>query len=324
MTELDKSTEPIAKQRSLPTRSLRAMSLPTLQTTSSSSCHSYSKGTLPTPVRTHTFPNPPPQSPHPSPLTYPDLPPDPKRWTSSNVAVYLAYCLRLYPPAVIQDLTRYVQEDTSLNGRRFLRLKEENLRLMGFNERWVKLIMTGVKALRRESLTQKILVNGSNSNGIMEEPLEEEFAAEEYFEGDGETTASTPSSLDDVFSETITSTDHSSISQMEQVNRKELNKSFNVSLSSPFLTAEDKEFICQELAKLGESFKASLASSPSLSTYSKSSFSSSNQQEAESVSSVNDCTAAPVGNTRSYGNGIVHGAIFGGMIVLACMKIFSR
>jgi len=116
------------------------------------------------------IPSPPP-TPKNDPTVYPKLPNDPKTWTSDHVAQYLTYCLRLYPPAIIRDLTRYVSEEHTLTGKRFMRLKEENLRRMNFNERWVKLIMMGVKALRRQSLKDKIL--GGQYDKIVEEDIED-------------------------------------------------------------------------------------------------------------------------------------------------------
>src|SRR6266498_595941 len=102
-----------------------------------------------------------------------NLPSDPKKWSSSHVASYLTYCLRFYPPIIISDLVRYVEEDTTLTGRKFLRLKEEQLKQMNFNERWIKLIMIGIKELRREHLKGKILLNGGDI--INEEPDEMEI-----------------------------------------------------------------------------------------------------------------------------------------------------
>src|SRR3954451_10065915 len=96
------------------------------------------------------------------PASYPDLPSDPKRWSSSHVATYLTYCLRLYPSSIVSDLSRHVKEDSSLTGKKFLRLKEDQLRQMNFNERWIKLLMVGVKMLRREHLKDKILLNGGD------------------------------------------------------------------------------------------------------------------------------------------------------------------
>lgn len=60
-----------------------------------------------------------------------------------------------------------------------MRLKEENLRHMGFNERWVKLIMMGVKALRRQSLKDKILGINSDCKDIVEEDEIEDLEDED-------------------------------------------------------------------------------------------------------------------------------------------------
>ncbi|CAG8467260.1 6868_t:CDS:2 [Paraglomus brasilianum] len=125
-----------------------------------------------------------PPTPKNDPTVYPELPSDPKTWTSDHVALYLTYCLRLYPPAIIRDLTRYVSEEHTLTGKRFMRLKEENLRHMGFNERWIKLIMMGVKALRRQSLKDKILGNNGDYKDIVEEDEIEELEDEDMKSGD--------------------------------------------------------------------------------------------------------------------------------------------
>src|SRR6266496_2361753 len=107
------------------------------------------------------------KSPPLQPVYYPDLPSDPKRWSSSHVASYLTYCLRIYPPAIVSDLSRHVEEDVALTGKKFLRLKEEQLRQMNFNEGWIKLLMIGVKSLRRDHLKDKILLNGGDIAGGM-------------------------------------------------------------------------------------------------------------------------------------------------------------
>jgi len=60
-----------------------------------------------------------------------------------------------------------------------MRLKEENLRYMGFNERWIKLIMMGVKALRRQSLKDKILGNNGDCKDIVEEDEIEDLEDED-------------------------------------------------------------------------------------------------------------------------------------------------
>ena len=65
-----------------------------------------------------------------------------------------------------------------------MRLKEENLRHMGFNERWIKLIMMGVKALRRQSLKDKILGNNGDYKDIVEEDEIEELEDEDMKSGD--------------------------------------------------------------------------------------------------------------------------------------------
>jgi hypothetical protein len=98
-----------------------------------------------------------------------NLPSDPKNWSSKDVSEYLYRCLQssTYPPKVILELTNYIKKDTlNFNGRKFLRLKEEQLKLMRFDDddvdNWINLIMIGVKSLRREMLKEKILLKNNN------------------------------------------------------------------------------------------------------------------------------------------------------------------
>ncbi|CAJ0640462.1 23845_t:CDS:2 [Entrophospora sp. SA101] len=107
---------------------------------------------------------------------------NPKNWTSKHVSEYLYYCLQSsslsYPPKIISELTNYIKQDTTnFNGRKFLRLKEDQLKQMGFNNnssnddddddkenKWINLIMIGVKSLRRDMLKDKILLKNNNNN----------------------------------------------------------------------------------------------------------------------------------------------------------------
>ncbi|KAF9434144.1 hypothetical protein BGZ76_008502 [Entomortierella beljakovae] len=84
---------------------------------------------------------------------YPDLPTDVRSWTSSQVAEYLAYSLRLYPRAITEDLGRYVRQSANLNGSQFIDLREEELgKRMQINRKWRSMIMKAVGMLRRETI----------------------------------------------------------------------------------------------------------------------------------------------------------------------------
>ncbi|KAG0002139.1 hypothetical protein BGZ80_002962 [Entomortierella chlamydospora] len=83
---------------------------------------------------------------------YPDLPTDVRSWTSSHVAEYLGYSLRLYPRAITEDLGRYVRQSANLNGSHFLDLREEDLERMQINLKWRSMIMKAVGMLRRETI----------------------------------------------------------------------------------------------------------------------------------------------------------------------------
>ncbi|CAG8453350.1 4288_t:CDS:2 [Acaulospora colombiana] len=102
-----------------------------------------------------------------------NLPPDPKNWTSTHVATYLHQCLRLHPPPFIAELMQFIQSDASLTGRKFLRLKDDQLRNSGYEDQWIESVMLGVKSLRRNQLKEKILLrNDKFFEGEFEE-LEE-------------------------------------------------------------------------------------------------------------------------------------------------------
>ncbi|CAG8723957.1 9317_t:CDS:2 [Acaulospora morrowiae] len=98
-----------------------------------------------------------------------NLPPDPKNWSSTHVAAYLHQCLQLHPPSLINELLQFVQSDTSLTGRRFLRLKDDQLRNSGYDAQWIEFIMVGVKSLRREQLKEKILLKDDGKFKELEE-----------------------------------------------------------------------------------------------------------------------------------------------------------
>ncbi|KAF9110478.1 hypothetical protein BGX27_006302 [Mortierella sp. AM989] len=83
---------------------------------------------------------------------YPDLPTDVRSWTSSHVAEYLGYSLRLYPRAITEDLGRYVRQSANLSGSQFIDLCEEDLERMQINLKWRSMIMKAVGMLRRETI----------------------------------------------------------------------------------------------------------------------------------------------------------------------------
>ncbi|KAF9919122.1 hypothetical protein BX616_001173 [Lobosporangium transversale] len=83
---------------------------------------------------------------------YPDLPSDVRSWTSSHVAEYLAYTLRLYPRAITEDLGRYFRQSANLTGAQFIDLREEDLERMQINLKWRSMILKAVGMLRRETL----------------------------------------------------------------------------------------------------------------------------------------------------------------------------
>ncbi|CAG8558809.1 2918_t:CDS:2 [Dentiscutata erythropus] len=218
--------------------------------------------------------------------SYLDLPLDPKSWTPTQVATYLTYSLQLYPPETVSDLSRYVQNDLMLTGRRFLRLKEEHLKQFGFNESWTKLIMSSVKALRREQLREKILLKGY---GIVEES--EELGCEEFDMIDANEDCSSK----------ISPALNSSSNIMPN----------NVTFSD--LVAYDKELIRHELfkrdvIKLESDKKMDTSESFSISL----SFS-------RVLSNALEWAKKLFGRT-TYINGFAQGTVFGGIIVLAYMR----
>ncbi|PKY40651.1 hypothetical protein RhiirA4_394960 [Rhizophagus irregularis] len=189
-----------------------------------------------------SLPSPPPtlKSSPLQPVSYPDLPSDLKRWSSSHVASYLNYCLRIYPPAIVSDLSRHVEENVTLTGRKFLRLKEEQLRQMNFNEKWIKLVMVGVKNLRRDHLKDKILLNSSDITGMKISEESSEESSDEQF----------PSlSRNSSYSSTTVSSTSSFLNN-------DL-KDFLIP-TFPSLTSDDKKFIRQEFNKLKEFLKSDI------------------------------------------------------------------
>ncbi|PWN43850.1 hypothetical protein IE81DRAFT_346237 [Ceraceosorus guamensis] len=84
-----------------------------------------------------------------------ELPSNPKTWTSSHVAYYLTSLLHLVPAPIVQDVTLFVQR-SSITGRIFLRLREEDLESYGLNPRWRKLILEAGKKLRRDCLKGRL------------------------------------------------------------------------------------------------------------------------------------------------------------------------
>lgn len=79
------------------------------------------------------------------------LPPNPKTWTPSQVALYLTHVLGLTPKPVVQDVTNYVRS-SGMGGKIFMRLSVKDLEAEGLNLKWRKLMMEAVKKLRRDCL----------------------------------------------------------------------------------------------------------------------------------------------------------------------------
>ncbi|RIA92303.1 hypothetical protein C1645_765501 [Glomus cerebriforme] len=177
------------------------------------------------------------KSPPLQPISCPDLPSDPKRWSSSHVASYLTYCLRIYPPTIVSELTRYVDDDITLTGRKFLRLKEEQLRKLNFDETWVNLMMVGVKSLRRDHLKDKILLNGGDESS--EESGEERYSS-----------SLTRNSL-------VRNSYSSTVSNTSSYSNNDL-KDFLIPTSFSNLTSDDKIFISQEFNKLKEFLRSNI------------------------------------------------------------------
>ena len=83
------------------------------------------------------------------------LPPNPKIWTPSQVALYLTHVLGLTPKPIVEDVTAYVRR-SRMGGKVFLRLREKDLESEGLNLKWRKLMIEAVKKLRRDCLRGRI------------------------------------------------------------------------------------------------------------------------------------------------------------------------
>lgn len=83
------------------------------------------------------------------------LPPNPKLWTPSQVALYLTHVLGLTPKPVVEDVTNYVRR-SRMGGKVFMRLREKDLESEGLNLKWRKLMIEAVKKLRRDCLKGKL------------------------------------------------------------------------------------------------------------------------------------------------------------------------
>lgn len=83
------------------------------------------------------------------------LPPNPKIWTPSQVALYLTHVLGLTPKPVVEDVTNYVRR-SRMGGKVFMRLREKDLESEGLNLKWRKLMIEAVKKLRRDCLKGRI------------------------------------------------------------------------------------------------------------------------------------------------------------------------
>lgn len=110
--------------------------------------------------------------------TVEDLPPNPKTWTPSQLALFLSHVLKLTPAPIIQDLINLVFSH-GLTGRKFLRLRcliqassvvhltclayintrcrEADLRELNINPLWARLFGEAREKLRREALKGRIL-----------------------------------------------------------------------------------------------------------------------------------------------------------------------
>ncbi|UZJ57148.1 hypothetical protein CBS101457_006468 [Exobasidium rhododendri] len=84
-----------------------------------------------------------------------ELPPNPKVWTPSQVALYLTHVLGLTPKPIVEDVTAYVRR-SRMGGKVFLRLTERDLEAEGLNLKWRKLMIEAVKKLRRDCLRGRI------------------------------------------------------------------------------------------------------------------------------------------------------------------------
>ncbi|CAG8574584.1 4939_t:CDS:2 [Scutellospora calospora] len=234
-------------------------------------------------------------SPSPPSSSYLNLPLDPKSWNSAHVATYLTYSLQLYPPETVFDLSYYVQNDLKLTGRRFLRLEEENLKQVGFNESWIKLILLSVKALRREQskvrreqLKEKISLKGC---GIVRESDElecKEFNTIEAYEDCSPKMSPTLNSSSNVMS--------------NDISKKLQNAAFSD------LVAYDKELIRHELFQ-----RNNIKMEPDKEMDISVSFS-------RVLSNASEWAKNEIFGRTTYMSGFTQGVMLGGFIVWTCMR----
>ncbi|KAG9013984.1 hypothetical protein FRB93_000365 [Tulasnella sp. JGI-2019a] len=124
--------------------------------------------------RSDTLPSMPTRVPD-SPTKLDDLPPNPKLWTSTNLAFYLSSALRIkgggaLPLPVIRDVATFVVNQ-KLSGRVFLRLTDSDLEDMGMNQLWRPALLNASRALRQNVVQGRIWGFGST---VPEEEGEEE------------------------------------------------------------------------------------------------------------------------------------------------------
>lgn len=97
-----------------------------------------------------------------------DLPANPKTWSPSQVALFLAHILKLAPPRMREDLLSLISKN-SLTGRRFLALTEAECReKLGFNPAWTKVFLDAKASLRMECLRARILGEADFEEGKAE------------------------------------------------------------------------------------------------------------------------------------------------------------
>ncbi|KAJ7591003.1 hypothetical protein C8J56DRAFT_1047237 [Mycena floridula] len=92
----------------------------------------------------------------------PDLPPNPKSWTPSQLSAYLATALRVksgesmqLPAPVARDIAGFVRE-TKITGKAFLRFNETDLESYGINKLWCSALLSASETLRQNVLKGRI------------------------------------------------------------------------------------------------------------------------------------------------------------------------
>ncbi|THH31226.1 hypothetical protein EUX98_g2991 [Antrodiella citrinella] len=124
--------------------------------------------------RADTLPSVPSSAPSPFintpiPVSVVDLPYNPKLWTPSELSSYLATALRVtspdktqessdvvvLPARVAKDIATFVRE-MSITGRTFLRLNEDDLNIMGVNQKWREALLLASRNLRQNVIKGRI------------------------------------------------------------------------------------------------------------------------------------------------------------------------